>query len=272
MLRLLRSVLPSVALWLHAGAVYLFIYAPLVVLVAFSFTQSRYATIWSGFTWSWYGKLAQDTALLDAAQHSLVIALISTLIGTVLGTSAALGHHQLTRPTARRAVEGLFYLPIMVPEIVAAISMMIFLKTVFSTEGGVATITLSHVACSVCYVFSVVSARLRGFDPRLMEAAYDLGANRWQAFRFIQLPLLWPGVLGGALLSLVISLDEFVVAYFVTGPGVATLPIEIYGRMKKGVTPAINALATLMLLGSLLLALVAVLVQKRHGASGRLRE
>ena len=247
---------------MQTAATFAFLYAPVVILVVFSFSAARYATVWSGFSWKWYQRLLEDEPLHEALVVTLKLAALSSLVATVLGTAAALGHARLRRRAAR-ITASFFYLPIMVPDIVLGIALLVFFTKVWTVERGLGTMTVGHVVLNVCYVFAVVSARLRGFDPRLLEAARDLGASSWQTFRHVRLPLLWPGIAGGALLSTAISLDEFVVAYFVTGPGVATLPIEIFAMVKKGVTPEINALATLMLLASIILVLLSFLVQKR---------
>ncbi len=258
-----RSSLASFGLGLHAVATFVFLFVPLGVLVAYSFSSARYATVWGGFSTKWYAKLGENDELQEALWITLKLAGISTVVATFLGTAAALGHWRL-RARAARAVESFFYLPVMVPDIVLGLALLIFFSKVVPVERGLGTMVTGHVVFNVCYVFAVVSARLRGFDARLLEAARDLGATPFQAFRHVQLPLLWPGIVGGALLSLAISLDEFVVAYFVTGPGIATLPIRIFAMMKKGVTPEINALATLMLLASVALALVSAFIQRKR--------
>ena len=258
-----RPTLAGAGLALHALITFLFLYLPIAVLVAFSFSAARYATVWGGFSTKWYAKLVENDELRDALWLTLELAGLSTVIATALGTAAALGHWRMNRAKAR-AVESFFYLPVMVPDIVLGLALLIFFTKVMPVERGLGTMMVGHVVFNVCYVFAVVSSRLRGFDARLLEAARDLGASPWQAFRLVQLPLLWPGVLGGALLSMAISLDEFVVAYFVTGAGVSTLPIKIFAMMKKGITPEINALATVLLLTSILLALLSMFIQRKR--------
>ncbi len=255
----------TVALGVHTAVTAVFVLMPLVVLVAYSFSGARYATVWGGFSTKWYVRLFANDELRDALWLTVKLALLSTLLATVLGTAAALGHWRLSVRAARagRAVQSLFFLPVMVPEIVLGLALLIFFTKVWVVERGLWTMTAGHVVFCVCYVFAVVSARLRGFDARLLEAARDLGASPWQAFRLVQLPLMRPGILGGALLSLAISLDEFVVSYFVTGAGISTLPVKIFAMMKKGVTPEINALASLLLMVSVVLALLSVFVQRR---------
>jgi spermidine/putrescine transport system permease protein len=258
-----RPTWAGTALALHTVITFVFLYLPIAVLVAYSFSAARYATVWGGISLKWYAKLVHNDELREALWLTFELALLSTAIATALGTAAAIGHWRLTRAKAR-AVESFFYLPVMVPDIVLGLALLIFFTKVLPVERGLGTMVAGHVVFNVCYVFAVVSSRLRGFDARLLEAARDLGASPWQAFRLVQLPLLWPGVVGGALLSVAISLDEFVVAYFVTGAGVSTLPIKIFSMMKKGITPEINALATLLLLASLLLALLSIFIQRKR--------
>lgn len=252
----------TLGLGLHTVLTGVFLLAPLAVLVAYSFSAARYATVWGGFSTKWYARLIQNEELREALWLTLELAGLSTAIATVLGTAAALGHWRLS-PRPARAIQSFFYLPVMVPEIVLGLALLIFFTKVWVVDRGIWAIASGHVVFCVCYVFAVVSARLRGFDARLLEAARDLGASSWQAFWLVQFPLMRPGVIGGALLSLAISLDEFVVAYFVKGAGVATLPVKIFTMVKKGVTPEINALSTLLLLASIALALLSVFVQRR---------
>lgn len=259
--RPVRSVL-SVYLRCNAVLVYLFLYLPIALLVLYSFSGSRYSSVWGGFSLKWYARLFENDNLLQALRITLTLAISATLIATVLGTMAALGLKRLP-PRWRRILETFFYLPIVVPDIVLAIALLMFFVLIAGIQLGLTTMVLAHVVFCCCYVAAVVSARLRGFDERLEEAARDLGATSWQVFWRIKLPLIWPGILGGALLSLALSLDEFVISFFVTGPGASTLPIEIFSMVKRGVTPEINALASLMLLASILLATLSLLIQKR---------
>lgn len=223
----------TIGLGLHTALTGIFLMAPLVVLVAYSFSAARYATVWGGFSTKWYARLLENVELRDALILTLKLAGLSTLLATVLGTAAALGHWRL-RARPARLVQSFFFLPVMVPEIVLGLALLIFFTKVWEVERGLWTMTAGHVVFCLCYVFAVVSARLRGFDARLLEAARDLGASPWKAFWLVQFPLLRPGILGGALLSLAISLDEFVVSYFVTGAGISTLPVKIFAMMKKG--------------------------------------
>jgi spermidine/putrescine transport system permease protein len=259
--------------WLNALAVYVFLYAPIAVLMLFSFSASRYATVWGGFSLQWYGKLWRHPDLAPALVNSLLIALVTALLSTILGTLAALGLERYT-PGRRAAYYHVgLTLPIVVPDIVQGISLLLFFVVVFTgieravgwrPSLGRTTVILAHTAFAIAYVAMVVRARLSGVSTHLEEAAMDLGANEWQAFIRITLPLMWPGVLGGGLLAFTLSLDEFVITFFTTGPGAMTLPIQVWSLVKRGVTPEINALATLMLVTSIVLVLVSILVQRRR--------
>lgn len=247
---------------LHGALTYLFLYLPVAVLVIYSFSASRSSVVWGGFTADWYIKVWENERLLHALRNSLTLALVSTAIGVAMGTAAALGHARLGA-RRRSFTESAFYLPLMTPDIVIALALRLYFVKVFAVQPGQGTMIAGHAMLSTCYVFLVTSARLNGFDWRLLEAARDLGANSWQTFRHVLLPFLWPGVAGGALLSLAVSLDEYVIASFLAGPGDATLPVEIAGRIRKSFTPELNALAVLMLLASVLLAILAAVLQHR---------
>lgn len=247
----------------NALLMYAFLYAPIVVLIGFSFSGSRYSAVWGGFSTRWYEKLWGNGDLRAALLTTLVLALASTALATVLGTMAALGLAKLTR-RLRGWFETFFYLPVVLPDIVLAIALLMFFRTLLPDALGLPAMIVGHVAFNLCYVAAVVGASLKGFDPRLEEAALDLGARPWQAFARVKLPHIWPGILGGALLALALSLDEFVIAFFVSAPGDTTLPIHIYGMLKKGVTPEINALASLMLGASIALACLSLLLQRKR--------
>ena len=250
--------------WLraHSTACVLFLYLPVAVLVVFSFSDSASSMVWGGFTGDWYAKLARNERLLRALGNSLTIAAASTGIGVVLGTLAVVGHAALRQ--RRDAVEAVMMLPLMAPDIVIALALKLLFVKVFAAGPGLVPMMMGHSLLAVCYVFLVAGTRMKRFDWRLVEAARDLGAGDWQVFRHILLPHLWPGVAGGALLSIAVSLDEYVIANFLSGPGTATVPVEVAGMIRKTFTPEINALATLLLAVSVLLALSALLIW-RHG-------
>ncbi|MFQ3633836.1 ABC transporter permease [Roseiflexus sp.] len=262
----------SLALGAHALLTMVFLYAPIVVLVLFSFTRDSFGVRWTGFTFEWYERLLSNQRLLTAAMNTLIVALSSTVVSTIIGTMTALAMERY-RFRGRTGFDALLYLPIVIPEIVMALALLAFfafsfgiLETLFGIrlQFGLATVTIAHIAFTISFVVVVVRASLKGFDMRLEEAAKDLGANEWQTFRYITLPLIMPGVIGGALLAFTLSLDDFVITFFTTGSGVSLLPVEVYGQVKRAITPQINAISTLMLLVSITLVFFSQFVQRRR--------
>jgi spermidine/putrescine transport system permease protein len=260
-------------LLLNAVLTYTFLYMPVIVLVGFSFSASRYATRWGGFSLEWYLRLFHNPDIWRALLNSLLIAVTTALLSTVLGTLAALGLEHLARQRRMARYEVALTLPILIPDIVQGISLLLMFVLLFTMceqllgwrpTLGHTTVIIAHTAFAISYVAVVVRARLRGLGPSLEEAAMDLGANQWQAFHRITLPLIWPGVLGGGLLAFTLSLDEFVITFFTTGPGATTLPIHVWSMVKRGVTPEMNALSTLMLLMSVGIITLSILVQRRR--------
>jgi spermidine/putrescine transport system permease protein len=254
-------------LGLGAVALYGFLYAPLAVVVVFSFNTARHGVAWRGFTTDWYRRLVSDELALSAARNTLVLGVVSTVIATVLGTLLAFGLTRWTLP-GRRSIQRLLQMPVFVPDIVLAAGLLLFYSLARQWLGlfelGMGTMVIAHVTFQVPFVAIVVRARLAGLDPSLEEAARDLGANAWQAFLGVTLPLILPGVLAAAMLAFTLSLDDFVVSFFTSGPGSTTLPILIYSSVKRGVTPEINALATLIVVASLVATLSVVLLQRRR--------
>lgn len=256
----------------HALLAYVFLYAPIVILIAFSFTKDTFGVRWTGFTFDWYVKLAQDERLVGAAINTLKVALISTIASTIIGTMTALAMERY-RFRGRTGFDALLYLPIVIPEVVMALALLAFFAFSFGLlrewfglpmRMSLATVTLSHIAFSISFVVVVVRASLKGFDNRLEEAAQDLGASGWQTFRRITLPLIMPGIIGGALLAFTISLDDFIISFFTSGPGTSLLPIEVYGQVKRAITPKINAISTVMLLFSMTLVFLSQFVQRQR--------
>lgn len=256
---------------LSLGAVsallYVFLYSPLAVVVLHSFNRAKHGGAWQGFTTDWYGVLLHNDVALHATGITLALAAMSTTISTLLGTSLALGLQREKFP-GQRFAEWILQGLIVVPDIVMAIGLLLFYAVVRQWLGwfepGLLTMTLAHVTFQIPFVTLVMRARLAGLDPSLTEAARDLGATRAQTFRHVTLPLLWPGILTGALLAFTLSLDDFVVSFFTTGPGATTLPILIYSSVKRGLTPDINALSTLLVLVSVVATTVVMLLQKRR--------
>jgi spermidine/putrescine transport system permease protein len=266
-----RLIAPLLAF--NAVLAYGFLYLPIVVLVLFSFSASRYASIWGGFSLEWYAKLFRNPDIARALLNSLVIAAGTTLIATVLGTLAALGLERVANRRRAARYDAALTLPILVPDIVQGIALLLFFVVVFNgleyvidwrPTLGRTTVIIAHAAFAVSYVAVVVRARLNGMDKRFEEAAMDLGANEWQVFQRITLPLIWPGVLSGGLLAFTLSLDEFVITFFTSGPGATTLPIQVWSMVKRGVTPEINALSTLMLMSSIALVALSIELQRRR--------
>ncbi|MBX6752864.1 MAG: ABC transporter permease [Thermorudis peleae] len=257
---------------LNVVLTFLFLYAPIIVLIVFSFNDSRQQQVWVGFTLDWYRQMLQDDRILEAAKNSIVIATISTIVSTIIGTMTALALDRY-RFRLKTTVEGALYLPIIVPEIVMAISLLVFFNQVFrwlddlvglTLKFGLGTITIAHIAFSFPFVAVVVRARLADFDRTLEQAAQDLGANEWQVLRHITLPLLMPGIIAGALLAFTLSIDDFVITFFNAGIGATTLPLEIYGRIRRTITPEVNAISAVLLLASITLVLGSLLLQRRR--------
>jgi spermidine/putrescine transport system permease protein len=254
---------PSKALRLHVALTYLFLYLPIGVLVVFSFSASRYASVWGGFSLEWYGKLFANERILEVLLNSLSVALGATSIAVVFGTAAAYALSRL-RFRGGALLESGMSLPVVMPELVQGIALLLLFVLVLALPLGLTTIMIAHSVFGMAYVAIVVRARLADLDPRLEEAAYDLGATPRQTFFRVTLPSILPGVVGGALLAFTLSFDDFVIAFFVTGPGASTLPIEIYAMVKHGITPEINALASLILVASIGLIALALWLQQRH--------
>ena len=248
-------------LFSETSFVYLFLYAPILILVLYSFNSSRYA-VWEDFSLHWYRVLLNDDLVLRALKNSLIVALAATVFATVIGTLAALAM-QRYEFRLKGTLEGLFYLPVIVPEIVMAASLVIFFGFVRFTL-GLTTVILAHIAFCVSYVIIVVRARLEGFDRTLEEASMDLGANEVQTFFKVTLPVIAPGVLSGALLAFTISIDDYIITSFVSGVGSTTLPLQIYSMVKTKVTPEINAVSTLLLVPTILLIVVADRLQREN--------
>jgi spermidine/putrescine transport system permease protein len=260
------------ALLANATFCYVFLYAPIAVLVIFSFSNSSISGVWGGFTIDWYLRLFQNDRLMRALANSLQVATASMLISTVLGTLTALALERF-RFWGRQTYDAVLYLPIVIPDIVMAVMLLLFFSTYFQIMrelfGGIwrlslMTVIIAHVAFNISFVAVVVRASLKGFDWLLEEAAQDLGANEWQTFWRVTFPLILPGILGGALLAFTLSLDDYVITFFTTGPGASTLPIEVFSTIRRSVTPEINAISTLMLAASVLLVLASQLLQRRH--------
>ena len=264
-------------LGLHGGLFLLFVYAPIVMVAAFSVNSNpANMMIWSGFTFDWYWsifgyptQLNEQTLyvestdqLLRAVQNSLIVAASTTAISTVLGTMTALALYRY-RFRAQRFYQGLLYMPMVMPDIVLGIALLVFFVSVGMSLGHI-SIIVGHCTFLISYVFVVVSARLAGMDETLEQASADLGASPWVTFRRITLPQILPGVIGGALLAFIISMDDLVITYFIAGVDSTTLPVFIYGMLRRGVKPEINAIATLMLTLSFVIASLGLYLRRRQ--------
>lgn len=231
---------------------YLFLYLPLVIVVVYSFNDSNIAAQWVGFTWHWYDVLLHDAEMLHAAYNSLLIALVASLVATVLGTLAGMAMHG----HKLRLLPFLVVAPLAIPEILTGVSLLVFFVLLNMTLGLI-SIMLAHISFCISFVAIVVRSRLAGMDESLVEAARDLGATPWQSFRLITLPLIAPGVLAGALLAFTMSIDDFVITFFTAGVESTTLPLKIYTMIKIAVTPEVNAISTILMLITLLLVTIA---------------
>ncbi len=254
----------------NAWLVYLFFYAPIILLVVYSFSGDKLVGRWGGFTLDWYRAFAKDDNVQGALWVSVQVAIVSTLVSVVLGTLAALALERF-KFRGQKVFDALLYLPIIIPDVTMAVMLLMFFSQFFNVIDSVlgltlskdiSTVIISHIAFNISFVSIVVRARLEGMDQRLEEAASDLYASRWKAFRFVTFPQIIPGIAGGALLALTLSLDDVVIAQFVSGPGSTTLPVYVFGLIRKGVSPLINAVSVVMLVASVLLVMLSLLAQR----------
>ena len=232
---------------IYAVLAYLFLHLPLLILAGFSFNQSRF-TVWQGFSLTWYRAAFQNQQLMEAAGNSLIIAIFATVFATIIGTLCAYGFWKRSSPV----LAGSLYMSLVTPEIVSGISLLAFYQWLFRFIGiqlGMYTVILAHVSFSIAYVVIVVMARLRTVDAQLEEAALDLGANEWQAFRYVTLPAILPGIVAAALLAFTVSFDDYVITSMVAGVDSETLPMVIYAIARRGVNPVVNAISALIVVG-----------------------
>lgn len=240
-----------------------FLYIPMVILIIFSFNESKLVTVWGGFSAKWYGELLQNESFLQAAWVTLKVAVLSSTFATVLGTMAAYVLVRGGRFLGRTLFSGMIYAPLVMPEVITGLSLLLLFIGI-GLDRGVMTIVLAHTTFAMCYVSVVVSSRLITFDRSLEEAALDLGCSQAEAFRLVTLPIIAPAVISGWLLAFTLSLDDLVIASFTAGPSATTLPIKIFSAVRLGVSPEINALSTIMI-GIVTVGVVtASLVTKRQ--------
>ncbi|HME07339.1 MAG TPA: ABC transporter permease [Bryobacteraceae bacterium] len=251
----------SRALSLYAVALFAFLHVPLLILAVFSFNSSKF-TLWEGFSLRWYQAAFSNAQLAESTGNSLIIATVATLLATVLGTLCAYGLWK----RRSKLLAGSLYLSLVTPEIVSGVALLALFQFVFrflSVQLGMHTVILAHVSFSLAYVVVVVSARLRTVDPALEEAALDLGANEWGAFRYVTLPSIVPGIAAAALLAFTVSFDDYVITSLVAGVNSETLPMVIYAIARRGVNPVVNAISALIVFGLGLLILVSERLRTR---------
>jgi len=241
--------------------VYLFFYFPIAILVVYSFNNSQYSLLWHGFSWQWYQQLAADTDLQVVAIHSLIIGVLAATIGTALGTLAAVCLYRY-QFYGKKLLHSLLFILIVSPDIVMGISLLILFSTLKASLGFL-TLLLAHITFCLPFVAVTVYSRIVGLDKNLFEAAKDLGATEFTTFRRIIVPLLWPAILAGWLLSFTLSLDDVIISYFVTGPEFNILPLQIYSMVRLGVSPEINALCTVMFGLTLLIVVVSQIALRK---------
>ena len=252
----LRAVL---AAW--TAAVLVFFYAPIAILVAYSFNSSRLNVLWEGFTLRWYAAVWQDAVLVRSLRNSLIVAVATTLLSVALGTAGGWLLYRYRFPAAR-LIQTLVFVPMIIPEVILGVSLLI-LFVVIRLELGYATIIISHVTFCFPFVLVAVQARLSGLDPSLEEAAMDLGATPARAFGRVIAPYLAPAIVSGTLMSFTLSFDELIVTYFTASAGTRTLPLEIFGRVKKGLDPTLNAISTVFILATASMVVTTELINRR---------
>ncbi|PJF40587.1 MAG: ABC transporter permease [Chloroflexi bacterium] len=282
----------KVGLLINPLVSYFFLWAPIVVLIIFSFNDAGGVTQWRGFTTKWYTNIFNNALtagsgsasfttelLLQSVKNSMIVSISATVISTIIGTMLALSLARGRYP-GKDYLDTILYLPVVIPEITQGISLLVFFNILFrwlepvgiNLRPGFGTIIIAHVAFNISFVTIVVRARLADMNPRLEEAARDLGANEWQTFWRITFPLIAPGILAGALLAFTLSLDDFVVTFFTTGIGNDTLTIFVYGMLKQRVPPEINAISTIMLLVSTILVGLSLMLQGRSVNQSRIKQ
>jgi spermidine/putrescine transport system permease protein len=247
------------AVW--TGIVFAFFYLPIAIMILFSFNESKLNIVWTGFTFDWYAALWRDSVLVRTLKNSLIVASATTVLSVVLGT---VGGWLLYRYRYRAAglLETFVFLPMIVPEVILGVSLLILFVTI-GLQLGYTTIVISHVTFCFPFVMAAVQARLAGLDPALEEAALDLGATPLQAFTKVLVPYLMPAIVSGALMSFTLSLDELIVTYFTASAGTRTLPLEIFGRVKKGLDPSLNAISTVFIVFTLISLVATEAIRRR---------
>jgi putrescine transport system permease protein len=248
-----------------------FLYLPILLLVIYSFNESRLVTVWAGFSTRWYGEMLRNQQLIDAAWVTLRVALVSATLATVLGTLAAIALTRLTRFRGRILFSGMVFAPLVMPEVITGLSLLLFFIAV-NLDRTIVTVMLAHTTFSMCFVAVVVQSRLVTFDRSLEEAAQDLGCPPFKAFLMVTLPVIAPAVIAGWMLAFTLSLDDLVIASFTSGSGATTLPMRIYSQVRLGVTPEINAVSTVLIVIVTTGVIIASLLNKRNEINRRRAE
>ena len=244
---------------------YLFLYAPIISLAVFSFNDAKSMAKWSGFSLRWYQELFQNERILDALYYTILIALLAAAISTIVGTITAIGIHKMRQGKVRGLLLNINYLPVLNPDIVTGVALMslyVFIKLEF----GFTTMLLSHIVFDIPYVILSVLPKLKQLPANIEDAAMDLGATPWYALRKVVLPQIKPGIVSGMIMAFTMSIDDFVISFFTTGNGVSNLAIEVYSMTRRGLTPEINALSTLMFVAVLILLLLSNLAANKKEA------
>jgi spermidine/putrescine transport system permease protein len=249
-------------LGLWTALVMVFFYLPIAILIGFSFNTSRLNILWEGFTLEWYAAIWRDRVLVQSLNNSLIVAAVTTVLSVALGTGGAWMLYRYRFPGVR-LWQTLVFIPMIIPEVIMGVSLLI-LYVVIHLELGYITIIISHVTFCFPFVMVAVQARLAGLDPALEEAAMDLGATPAAAFRRVLVPYLMPAIVSGALMSFTLSLDELIVTYFTASAGTRTLPLEIFGRVKKGLDPTLNAISTVFILSTVVLVIATDVLRRRN--------
>ena len=247
-------------------AFFIFLYAPIVVLIIFSFNANRLVMNWTGFSLDWYVKAFQNDDIQQAVWNSLIVATVSTIVATAIATIGALVLARGGNFRGKTVSLGLITLPLMVPEIVTAVAVLIFFSAI-SLNWGLGNVIIAHITFCIPFAFMPIRARLEGMDTSLEQAARDLYASEWETFRYITVPLLMPGIVAGAMLSFVISMDDFIITLMVGGAGSTTLPVYIYSMIRRGLTPEINAVSTLLLFASIAIVTAYWIVSNKSQTS-----
>lgn len=264
MLKQRRQLAIKTSSLVYTCLIYLFLYLPIIVIVVFSFNTSKRNIVFEGFTLDWYAGLFRNSALLSAFGNTMIVASASTLLSCIIGTFAAIGMYRY-RFKGRRMVDMLLYVPVVIPEIVLGIALL-SMFALAQVPLGLVSLIIAHTTFCIPFVVFTLRARLAGYDQSVEEAAMDLGATRWRVFRHITLPILLPGIVSGGMLAFTLSIDDVIISYFTNGPGSTTYPLKVWEMVKSGVSPDVNALSTLILLGTLV---VVVATQSRGFKSGR---